>query len=78
MGEQTVSLQIEGMTCDGCAQTIKRYLKQDKGVMDARIDWRSGEAEVAFDREGTDEERILGNRVFQRQYKARLAGPGDC
>ncbi len=74
MAEEKVQLRIEGMTCDGCAQTIERYLKQDRGVKVVRIDWRSGIAEVAFDREATDEEHILRNRAFQRQYRTALAG----
>lgn len=78
MAEQSVLLQIEGMTCDGCAQTIKRSLKQNRGVKDVRIDWRSGVGEITFDSEATDRERIVQNRVFQRQYKAQLASSGTC
>lgn len=78
MAEQSVFLEIQGMTCDGCAQTIKRYLKQDQGVKEVRIDWQSGIAEVTIDPEATDEEKVLGNRVFQHQYKAQLTYPRGC
>lgn len=63
------------MTCDGCAQTIKRYLRQDKGVADVRINWRTGRGEVIFDPALTDEEKILKGRVFQSQYKAQTVEP---
>lgn len=78
MTARSVLLEIEGMTCDGCAQTIKHNLKQDEGVKGVRIDWRSGIAEVSFDPSLTDEEKVLENRVFQRQYKARLTHTGTC
>lgn len=78
MAEQTVHLEIEGMTCDGCAQTIKRALKRDQGVKEASVDWTYGIAEIAFDPDLTDEEKILANQVFQRQYKARLGHAGSC
>lgn len=48
---------MAGMTCDGCAQT---YLKQDQGVKEVSIDWRSGIAEITIDPEATDEEKIQG------------------
>lgn len=76
--ERSVLLEIEGMTCDGCAETIARSLKQDRGVKEVRVNWQSGIAEVTIDPDATDEEKLLGNRVFQRQYKARLAYPHGC
>ena len=32
MAQKTVKLNIGGMTCQGCADTIARYLKREKGV----------------------------------------------
>lgn len=77
MAEEKVLLEIEGMTCDGCAQTVQHALEREKGVKTAEVDWQSGVAEVTFDREQTDEEQILDNPVFGRQYQARLTG-GCC
>jgi copper chaperone CopZ len=76
--ERSVLLEIEGMTCDGCAQTIERALKRDQGVREVRTDWQAGIAEVRFNPEARDVRTILGNRVFQRQYRARLGSPGSC
>ncbi|MBI2886090.1 MAG: heavy-metal-associated domain-containing protein [Chloroflexi bacterium] len=77
MAEQTVQLQIEGMTCEGCAQGIEHGLKRNKGVRRVRVDWRTGLGEVLFDSEATSEQEILENPVFQRHYKATMLG-GCC
>jgi copper chaperone CopZ len=71
-----LKLRIEGMTCDGCAETVRRYLKQLDGVEDAVIDWEGGRGEVVFDPAKTDEEKILSSRAFRRQYSARPVANG--
>jgi copper chaperone CopZ len=73
MTEETIVLDIEGMTCDGCADTVKRYLKQVDGVVGASIDWQAGRSELVFDLDKTDEVQILNSRAFRRQYRARPA-----
>ena len=80
MAEAKVLLKIEGMTCAGCAQTIRRALERDEGVREARVSWDSGTAEVSYDPLKTREEQILGNRIFRRQYQyqAEVAAEGDC
>lgn len=78
MADEKVLLQIEGMTCDGCAQTIERSLKRDKGIKKVKVDWRSGAGEIVFDPGETDEQEILENRVFQGHYKAQISSPGCC
>ena len=78
MAERSVFLEIEGMTCESCAESIRRSLTQDAGVKEARIDWTYGIAEITFDPDATDEEKILENQVFRRQYKARLGHAGSC
>ncbi len=77
MAHEKVVLEITGM-CDGCAQTIKRQLKQERGVADAAVDSRNGFAEVLYDPDVTNEEAILKSRVFLRQYKAQVVGPACC
>ena len=71
MNEEKLVLDIEGMTCLGCAETVKRQLKQVDGVRDATIDWRAGRGEVDYDPAKTDAEGILRSRAFARQYRAR-------
>lgn len=71
-------LQVEGMTCDGCGQTIQYVLKRAKGVKRVEVDWRAGVAEVTFDREVTDQEAILDHLIFRGRYQARLSPRGCC
>ncbi|MFQ5795206.1 MAG: heavy-metal-associated domain-containing protein [Candidatus Bipolaricaulia bacterium] len=71
--QQKAKLKITGMTCQGCADTITRFLEKDEGVVKAEIDYGNGTGEVTFDAEVTDEERILKNRVFSAYYTAERA-----
>lgn len=45
--EQTI--QIEGMTCGGCAATVERVLKAQNGVSQAKVDLAAKTAAVEFD-----------------------------
>ncbi|MGH8143280.1 MAG: heavy-metal-associated domain-containing protein [Steroidobacteraceae bacterium] len=45
--EATVELSVSGMTCDGCASTVKRILLRVPGVTGARVDLAGGRASVA-------------------------------
>lgn len=74
MAEQTVQLEITGMTCDGCAQSITRALKRSSGVQQVRVDWKMGRGDVVFDPAETSEQGILDNQVFEFGYEARVSG----
>ena len=43
-----VALPVEGMTCGGCAISVKAALKGLKGVRDANLDVEKGEAVVTY------------------------------
>ncbi len=73
MAQQNVKLNIGGMSCQGCADTIARYLKREKGVAQVSIDWKGGSEEVIIDPEVTSEEGIIRNRVFEGHYSAELS-----
>lgn len=45
----SVVLKIQGMHCDGCAQSIKRLLEREPGVESAEVSFETGEARVRFD-----------------------------
>lgn len=45
--EQTI--QIDGMTCGGCAATVERVLKAQTGVNQAKVDLAAKTAAVEFD-----------------------------
>lgn len=46
---ETTTLQISGMTCGGCVNSVARVLKAVPGVSDAQVRLDPGEARVTFD-----------------------------
>jgi copper chaperone len=67
------TFKIEGMHCDGCAETIKALVEQEPGVRMADVSFKSGEARVLYGSEAVNEGRIVaaierpGFRVVSRQ-----------
>ncbi|MDK2909687.1 MAG: copper chaperone [Bacteroidales bacterium] len=45
----TVVLDVEGMTCTGCENTISNAVKQLGGIVDIIADHQSGRVEVTYD-----------------------------
>jgi len=78
MADTTITLQIEGMTCDGDAQGIRDALKRQKGIRTIKVDWLRGSGEVTFEGAETSEQDILDNPIFAGDCKARLNSPGCC
>lgn len=70
---KTTSFKIEGMHCDGCAQTIKRVVEQEPGVQSATVSFKDQEARVLYDSKATGEDRLVaaierpGFRVVDRK-----------
>ena len=73
MAEETIVLQIRGMTCEGCAQGITYSLNRSKGVKQVKVDWRTGLGEVAFDPARTGPQEILADPAFGGHYSAQLS-----
>ena len=46
---ETVSLNVQGMTCGGCVASVTRVLKAVPGVADAAVTLQPGVATVTFD-----------------------------
>ena len=46
---QTVTLDVQNMTCASCPLTVRQVLKTQSGVLEAKVDLRSHSAEVKFD-----------------------------
>jgi mercuric ion binding protein len=47
--QQTVTLNVEGMTCQSCPYQVKSALKRVEGVVSASASLEKREAEVIFD-----------------------------
>lgn len=45
---RTVTIRVGGMTCEGCAVTIEKALKDTAGVLEARVNYQKGEAWVKY------------------------------
>ena len=58
MKKTTKTFYIGGMTCVNCQNRIERVLSKEPGVFSSQVDYRSGKAEVSFDTERTDWDRI--------------------
>ena len=52
-GNQSVILEVKGMTCASCPLTVKQVLKRIPGVTDVSVDLQSGSASVRFDADKT-------------------------
>ncbi len=73
MAQKTIKLNISGMTCQGCAGTVARYLKREKGVVQVSMDWKGRSGVVVIDPQVISENEILDNMVFKGHYSAELA-----
>jgi copper chaperone CopZ len=62
--ERSISLSISGMTCDGCARSVKRILLNVPGVTQANVDFRDGSALV----EGTASPQAIAEAIADAGY----------
>lgn len=46
---ETVTIEVGGMTCQGCVASVTRVLKALPGVKDANVTLEPGAATVVFD-----------------------------
>lgn len=70
---KTATLKIEGMHCDGCANTIKALVERQPGVQMATVSFDEGQARILYDPRITGEDRLVaavqqpGFRVVGRE-----------
>lgn len=70
---KSVTLKMQGMHCDGCANTIKSLVEREPGVKTVAVTFESGEARILYDPATTNEERLValverpGFRVRSRE-----------
>ena len=72
------ALKVSGMTCVGCAGMVERSLLKLDGVTTAKVDYKTGEAQVEFDSKKTTPEKIVaafnqGNSGF-RVAQSKVGG----
>ena len=69
---EQVRLQVGGMTCPGCARSVKRVLEAVGGVESATVSLERGEALVQFDSERATAAELAG-AVAAAGYSAQVA-----
>lgn len=72
-GLSTMSLRIEGMTCESCALTAQRAILAVPGVRDAKVLYTEREARITLDRASPASSEVLIAAVQKAGYKAKLA-----
>ena len=69
---KSLILEIQGMHCDGCAETIKAVVTREPGVKSVAVTFKDGEGRILYDPAATSENRLvaavgrLGFRVAGR------------
>lgn len=56
---KTLVARIEGMHCDGCAETIKALLAIEPGVRASTVSFKQGGARVLYDPALTNEAKLI-------------------
>ena len=57
---ESVTLEIEGMHCDGCAQTIHAVVSTLSGVQGVDTSFDEGRARILYDPGSIDAQRLTG------------------
>jgi copper chaperone CopZ len=71
--QTTASIDIEGMTCEGCAVNLRNTLVKVPGVLDATIQYDEGSAAIRFDPSAPPETTDLANAIEGLGYNADLS-----
>lgn len=58
MTTQTITLNIEGMTCGGCVKSVTNALNQVTGVQSADVSLANNNATINFDDSQTDVQQL--------------------
>lgn len=72
--QQTVTLNIENMTCAMCTVTIKKALQKVEGVLEVTVNYDSKTATVTFDGIKTDSAALI-KATTDAGYPGSLATP---
>jgi copper chaperone CopZ len=56
---KTLVITIDGMHCDGCAETIKALLAVEAGVKVSTVSFKEGRARVLYDPAIVDEKKLV-------------------
>lgn len=57
---ETVTIQVKGMSCEGCQAAVQKAIGSLEGVVSAQVDLQGGSAAVDFD------ETVVGVGQFRK------------
>jgi copper chaperone CopZ len=57
--QQTMTLTVEGMHCDGCAARLRARLETAPGVREVAVSFAERQARVVYDAHATEERRLV-------------------
>ncbi|QIW16762.1 hypothetical protein A4G20_10700 [Pasteurellaceae bacterium RH1A] len=69
---QTLELQVQGMTCGGCAKSVQKVLSALDGVSQVEVDWQAGLARLIFD-PAKIEQAALIEAIEEAGFEASLS-----
>ena len=55
---ETITLKVNGMTCDGCVRSVTKALKALPGVGDVEVSLAKAEAQIAYTSREVSIERL--------------------
>jgi copper chaperone CopZ len=71
------ALRVSGMTCGGCAGMVEKSLLKPDGVTTAKVDYKTGEAQVQFDSKKTTPDKIVtGFNEVNSGFRVKQSKPG--
>ncbi|NOY25365.1 MAG: heavy-metal-associated domain-containing protein [Oligoflexia bacterium] len=70
-----IAISVEGMKCGACANKVVTALKGLDGVIDAAVDYQTGQAHVAFDSTKVDGPKMVAT-ITKIGYPAKLDTAG--
>ncbi len=54
-----IRLQLEGITCTGCAEDMQTILREKDGILDASVNFAEGKINIRYDAELIDRKQVF-------------------
>jgi mercuric reductase len=68
---ETISLEIEGMTCGGCSSHIEKNMNGKEGVVSCAVNWETGKGEFTIDKDKLDKSAVVDAVNGVGSYKVK-------
>jgi copper chaperone CopZ len=71
---KSVTLEVEGMHCEACAQTIKALIDAEPGVRVAEVSYEERQARILYDPQTLGEDQLM-NVIEKGGYRVPARRP---